>query len=155
MVAIGYSHNPFADPEKLKYIPAEELVKFYFKHPGQVVLIPLSKTLPYGQMQIYYQSLDLYVDRIGLDFYGWQASEAAACGVAVVTQMPNMAELHCPFAKVKTKEDLPAVLEWLMKPGYRSAISRDCRSYAAHVHDVKTVTMQCLNRYRRVLDGEV
>jgi hypothetical protein len=47
----------------------------------------LQKIIPHSEIPNYYGSLDLWVDRVGVGFYGYGPVEAAACGVPVIADI--------------------------------------------------------------------
>lgn len=92
-LVVGLSYNPNADTNKLQFIPYQEVKALVDKFTN-IELLPLTTTLPYTEMPNYYRKLDIYVDRTGFDFYGWQAAEAATCGVFVLSEVPVVVSLH-------------------------------------------------------------
>lgn len=150
-IVIGYSYNKNADPSKLALMPVAELQAFAESN-NRVQLFPLTETLPYTMMPDYYRQLDIYVDRIGLDSYGWQAVEAAACGVWVISQYKGYPS-DCPFVSLGESINLSNVL-FLWTSDSRVNISNEhVMDYIAKYHDSRVVARQCLEKYKEMLDA--
>ncbi|MFA5132915.1 MAG: glycosyltransferase [Candidatus Paceibacterota bacterium] len=148
---IGFSYNISADKNKLKYIPLNELMQFS-RDCKQVIMKGLSDSIHHTKMPAYYQSIDIYVDRLGLDSYGWQAIEAAACGCVVVTQAKNSPE-DCPFSYA-TPETLSNVLESIITLPVKMFINMKHQSieYANKYHNVSTLVDRYLQYYSNLGD---
>ena len=62
----------------------------------------------------YWKHIDVWVDRFGLDFYGFSSVEAAACGIPIVCQIGEK-ELglvpKCPFINTTTSELVDVLVE--------------------------------------------
>lgn len=146
-IRIGYSYNPTADPNKLRWIPHKELQAI---KSDKIELAPLTKSVPYTLMPRYYQSLDIYVDRMGLGFYGWQAAEAAACGVAVLSQFSWRRE-SVPFLSVDRNNVSDIILELVDSPPRLHELKDNCEMYSWDTHEVGKTADQCIERYRSIL----
>jgi glycosyltransferase involved in cell wall biosynthesis len=146
LVTVGYCAL-VTDPSKSLYVPLKEI---HAVNNASVIarIYPHHKIIPHEEMVAYYQSLDIWVDRIGLGFYGFQAVEAAACGVAVITQMDAVLP-GCPFLNVKREEVTDALTQLIQAGEVLQDIKRECRRYAVEMHDSRKVAQQCLEFYKR------
>lgn len=151
VITIGFSYNPSADKNKLNYIPRQELLDFANTHK-QIKLNPLDRHIHYTYMPLYYGSLDIYVDRIGLDSYGWQAIEAAARGCVVVTQSTHHPS-DCPFS-FATRESLSNVLESIITLPVKMILNMKQQSvdYAMKYHNLTTLVDKYLTYYTKLGD---
>ena len=84
--------------------------------------------VPWEQMPNYFNSLDIWIDKISLDFYGISACEAASCGLPVVTHVGEneMSFIpDCPFLN-SNWEKLSEAIEYLSEENTRRYVGRKC-----------------------------
>jgi hypothetical protein len=132
------------DPKKGQYIPDLEIGTACVRLG--VAPYPLTKIIPHDRMaDEYYSKIDVWVDRIGTDFYGLAAEECAAMGIPVITQIGEWERGFippCPFLNVgffSIKDTIGALI------GDRSichSVGMQCRDYVEKVHAADVVARQ-------------
>jgi hypothetical protein len=153
---VGYNAQSL-DTYKRKYIPIAELESIRHK---SVELRPILDMVPNTKMREYYSTIDVWVDRIGLDFYGFATVEAAAMGIPIITQISpsnlqaiNSASVQpCPFIVVQSRSEVPtAVIKLLHNSKFRQEAGQKARTYVVNTHDMFNVARKCISWYSELL----
>ncbi len=133
-LTIGFNGSTL-DKRKIRFLVNQQIADAAesLKHKGvQVSLKPqpvnLNHTLMHEQ---YWKHIDVWVDRFGLDFYGFSSVEAAACGIPIVCQIGEK-ELglvpKCPFINTTTSELVDVLVETdFLDKKLKEGASRLCR----------------------------
>lgn len=156
VVRVGYNAQS-TDPTKPQLIPQAEIEAAVGKCGAQAELAPLRGIIDHAGMLEYYHSIDVWVDRIGCDFYGFAAVEAAAAGVPVVTQIGEFERgfvPDCPFVSVQRDSVESAIMELIGHDVTRESLGVQAREYASKVHHADVVARQCIEQYRQLLKGQ-
>jgi glycosyltransferase involved in cell wall biosynthesis len=155
-IVVGYCWQP-TDPTKRQYIPAAEVEDAVSGTAGRACTYPLTDVMPHQSMAEYYGKLDIWVDRIGLDFYGFAAVEVAAMGIPVIAQISEDAIAYvpdCPFINVKDRGGVKDAIRLLVQDEeLRKSLGQRARAFAVRVHDKFRVARLCLSRYEELLNG--
>jgi glycosyltransferase involved in cell wall biosynthesis len=103
-------------------------------------------------MENYYASIDIWVDRIGLGFYGFSAIEAAAMGIPVITQISEDASTYvpdCPFINAMSKQHVQRqILRLVEDDDLRRKLGAQARDYVIKTHDSLICAKKCLEKYQ-------
>lgn len=153
-VRIGYCMQS-TDPTKQLFVPCKEIDIAAKKLGTKAQLFPLQNIVPHGQMPRYYGQIDLWVDRVGLDFYGFAAVEAAATGIPVVTQIGENERAFaagCPFVSVDRTGVTEAIISLVGDKSLREALGIRAREYVTEVHDSIKVAKRCLATYESIME---
>lgn len=148
-IHIGYCDQQ-TDPSKRRYIPKDEVEIAIKNSRGKASPYPLTDIIPHSEMPEYYGRIDLWVDRLGLDFYGFSAAEVAAMGIPVITQIGEDEVLFtqsCPFINVDKKGLAGAIVSLVEDEQLRKSLGERARDYALKVHDSINVAKLCLDKY--------
>lgn len=153
-LTIGFNASTL-DKRKKRFLVTEEVVEAAerLRLKGvQVELKPQPTNITHDQMHdAYWKHIDVWVDRFGLDFYGFSSVEAAACGIPVVCQIGE-AELSyvpkCPFVNTTSSELVDALVntDFLDRK-----LKKAHRDFAVEVHDFAKVATLCRNKYGELL----
>lgn len=154
-IRVGYC-NQSIDPTKTPYIPRREIEVAIDKTNRKATACPLTGIIPHEEMPQYYANIDIWVDRVGLGFYGFAAVEAAACGIPVITHIDeDIRRKHvrnCPFITVDRNLGVgDAIVRLVQDKELRDQLGKKNREYVAEVHDSITVARQCVRRYEQML----
>jgi hypothetical protein len=143
-----------SDPDKPALIPFEELHTVEARCRGMAVLAPLrGLEFDYAHIRDYYAGIDIWVDRIGVGFYGLSAIEAASMGIPIVTQIGRFeADLvpGCPFVSVGRDAVQDAVESLVHDRAGRRDLGSACRDYVVALHDADTIASQLMDIYATV-----
>ena len=154
-VNVGYCKQT-TDPSKPSLIPEREINAAVERSKGTLRGHPIEGIVPHGSMPGYYGGLDVWVDRIGLHFYGFAAVEAASMGIPVIAEMgeeelnvvSDLYHTDCPFLNVKSAKEVPeALLSLAQDEGLRRELGEKARKYALEVHDSMKVARRCKEQY--------
>lgn len=111
--------------------------------------------IPHHKVAEFYRSVDVLVDKIGMNFYGGAAVEAAMSGKPIITQIgkKEAAEVPgCPFINVTSTEQMGSVLRELMIDRTKlDALGELSRKYAIATHNSMTVAKIANGVYATVL----
>jgi hypothetical protein len=153
-LTIGFNASTL-DKRKIRFLVNQQIADAAesLKHKGvQISLKPQPVNLTHSLMhEQYWKHIDVWVDRFGLDFYGFSAVEAAACGIPIVCQIGEK-ELgfvpRCPFINTTTSELVDVLVEtdFLGKK-----LKKAHRQFAVQVHDFAEVAALCKRRYDELL----
>jgi len=153
-IRVGFSDLNL-DPTKANLIPKAELQAMSHK----VQLVPQNQVINHYAMPSYYQTIDVWVDRIQdedpVNFYGWGAVECASMGIPVITQIGENEESYldgCPFLNVRKRSQIGSHVEWLRDEDNYRRVSKKSREYAVKTHDSKKVAKSCLKLYKEVIE---
>jgi Glycosyl transferases group 1 len=155
-VRVGYCAQD-ADPSKPQLIPAEEVRRAVERCGTKAELYPLTGLMDHADMIDYYAEIDVWVDRVGCDFYGFSTVEAASMGIPVVTQIGDFEREFvptCPFVSVQRDEVVDAVVSLVQDDARRNELGKRSREFAVEVHDAMRVAGTCIAEYRRLLEGQ-
>ncbi len=136
----------FAGGRKVEEAVAE------LKELGESIKTKGAYLIPWNSMPEYYRSIDIWVDKTGLDYYGVSAVEAAACGVPVVAQIGEEALTFlpdCPFINV-SHDRVRRALEYLSEENVRRYYGRKCRDYVLRLHCAEVVVENLLTMYKNM-----
>ena len=150
-VRVGFCDQQL-DPKKQQFIPRREIIAATNRH--HVSVYPLSTIIPHQAMANYYGQIDIWVDRIGLGFYGFSAVEAAAMEIPVITQIGREEQKwipDCPFINAKREEVTDAIGYLASSQEARRSIGQASRQFILRTHDAKVVAERCLNHYEKLL----
>jgi len=109
---------------------------------------------PHHTMPDYYSSIDIYVDRLGMSWYGVGACEAMASGLPVMTyireDLRHLIPSKEPFL-ISTKEDFEENLEILLgDESLRRQLGQRGRKYVLDKHDGLEVAKSLLDIYQKL-----
>ncbi len=156
IIRVGYSDQN-TDPNKRPYLPIREINETFSRLEDKAVPAPLQGIISHHEIPKYYGSLDLWVDRVGLGFYGFGTVEAAACGVPVITQIRerDMEFVRdCPFVLVHSREEIPSAIEELVKDeSLRRSLAIRSREFIVRTHDSLKVAQRCIEIYEKEFDS--
>lgn len=152
-VTIGYYDQP-TEIGKLRFIPKREIKKTIAMLGSRVRDYPLAHIIPYSKLKNeYYENVDIWVDRIGLDFYGLTAVELASMGKAVITQIGETEKSfvpECPFISTDRDGVLDALTTLVQDEKLRYSLEKKSREYAVAVHDSFKAASACLRQYEEL-----
>jgi len=100
-----------------------------------------ARDLPWSEMPEYFNRLDIWIDKMNLNFYGVSACEAAACGVPVIAHLgENEKSLvpDCPFLEA-SYANLGEVIDYLTDENTRKYVGRKCLDFVKRVHEAGQV----------------
>ncbi len=148
-VNIGYCAQQ-VDPIKQPFIPIAE-IKSAINKTRRAFDLPLERVVDHNDIESYYASIDIWVDRIGLGFYGFSAIEAAAMGIPVITQIDEEASVHvpdCPFVNAKDRQHVEKeILRLVDDNDLRKELGGKARDYVINMHDSFISAKLCLKKY--------
>jgi hypothetical protein len=104
--------------------------------------------------EVYWKHINVWIDRFGLDFYGFSSVEAAACGIPVVCQIGEKESKFvptCPFMST-VKEELVDVL--VNNDFLDRKLKKAHRDFAVDVHDNVVVAKLCKSKYEELLKAD-
>ncbi|HEY4675180.1 MAG TPA: hypothetical protein VIH48_03905 [Candidatus Bathyarchaeia archaeon] len=149
-VNVGYCAQQ-VDPVKQPFIPIAE-IKSAIEESNKALDRPLEKVMNHNDMESYYALIDIWVDRVGLGFYGFSAIEAAAMGIPVITQIGEDASAFvpsCPFINAKKKQFVEReILRLVEDDDLRRELGARSRDYVARMHDSLICAKLCLEKYQ-------
>lgn len=151
-VNVGYCAQQ-VDPVKQPFIPIAE-IKSATRKSRKVLDRPLEGVMDHNDMENYYALIDIWVDRIGLGFYGFSAIEAAAMGIPVITQINEEASTHvpnCPFINAKSRQHVESeILRLVEDDDFRKELGVRAREYVIKTHDSLISAKLCLEKYQEM-----
>lgn len=157
-IRVGFSDLNL-DPTKAKLIPKAELQEIEHRLSHKVKLVPQNRVVNHYTMPSYYDTIDVWVDRIldnaPINFYGWGAIECASMGIPVITQIGENEEAYIeghPFLNVTKRSQIGNIVEWLRDEATYRCVSRKSREYAVKIHDSKIVAERCIKIYREMIE---
>jgi len=151
-VCIGYC-DQMVDSWKARFIPKHEVEAAAKRLGNKAYTLPLTGIIPHDSMPDFYRKIDVWVDRIGLDFYGFSAVEVASMGIPVVTQIGQEERNwvpECPFITTDLKGATGEIISLAEDEHLRISLGRKAREYALKVHDSTRVAQICLEQYRKL-----
>jgi len=156
LVRVGYS-DQYTDPNKRRFLAISEIKDAISSLGGKAVGVPLTQIISHAEIQDYYRTLDLWVDRVGLGFYGFGAVEAASCGVPIITDIRE-SDLrfvkNCPFVNIHTRAEIPSAIERLVNDKLlRESLAVKSREFIVETHDWLKVAERCIQIYRDEFDN--
>jgi len=98
----------------------------------------------------YFQQIDIWVDKFGMDFYGLCALEASLCEIPVVTQIgePEQSLIpSCPFITTERCE-IKRTIEYLLDEDVRKELGKKGAEFTKRFHDPVGAADKCLKLYR-------
>ncbi len=151
LVRVGYS-DQYTDPNKRQYLAISEIKNAISRLEGQAIGAPLNQIISHQEIPNYYGTLDLWVDRVGLGFYGFGAVEAAACGVPIITDIRE-SDLKfvkdCPFVNIHSRAEIQSAVEKLVKDrSSRELLATKSREFIVNTHDSLKVAERCIRIYQ-------
>jgi hypothetical protein len=151
VVRVGYS-DQYTDPNKRQYLAISEIKDAISRLDGKAVGVPLNQIIGHQEIPNYYGTLDLWVDRVGLGFYGFGAVEAAACGVPIITDIRE-SDLKfvkdCPFVNIHSRAEIQSAIEKLVNDkSSRELLAAKSREFIIKTHDWLKVAEQCIQIYQ-------
>jgi hypothetical protein len=151
IVRVGFC-DQHLDPNKSQFIPKKEIMLSAAN--SRILTNPLTGEIPHDMMPRYYGSIDMWVDRFGLDFYGFAAVEVAAMGIPVIAQIGEEEAKYvpdCPFINTDRKGIPDAIAYLASDEQARKSIGRKCREFILKTHDSMIVARKCLELYDALL----
>lgn len=116
-LTIGFNASSL-DRSKVRFLMNEKITEAaerLRRKGAQVALRPQPTSINHDQMhESYWNHIDVWVDRFGLDFYGFSAVEAAACGIPVICQIGDEESSFvpkCPFINTTSSSLLNALVD--------------------------------------------
>jgi hypothetical protein len=155
VVRVGYCAQDI-DPSKPQLIPVEEINRAVARCGSSAEVYPLTGLMDHDDMIDYYAKIDVWVDRVGCDFYGFSAVEVASMGIPVVTQVGEFERDYvptCPFVTVERAEVEDALVDLITDVPRRLELGVKAREFAVETHDALRVAEKCLAEYTRLLEG--
>lgn len=119
---------------------------------GKSIEIKEAYLIPWIEMPNYYNAINIWIDKTGLDFYGVSAVEAASSGLPVITEIGDEALSlvpDCPFINVP-RNKIKGAIEYLSEENVRKHYGKKCREYALRLHDSDKVASKLLDFYRKL-----
>jgi len=154
-LTIGFNASTL-DKRKIRFLVNEEITQAtqsLEKKGVQVVLKPQPTNINHNQMwEVYWKHIDVWVDRFGLDFYGFSSVEAAACGVPVVCQIGEKESKFvptCPFMNTVREKLVDALVN---RSFLDKKLKKAHRDFAVEVHDNVTVAKLCRSKYEELIN---
>lgn len=151
-VNVGYCAQQI-DPIKQPFIPIAE-TKSAVKKSRKASERPLEGIVSHNHIESYYASIDVWIDRVGLGFYGFSAIEAAAMGIPVITQIDEEASAYvpdCPFVNAKTRKHVEKeILRLINDDDLRKELGTKARDYVVKTHDYLICAKLCLDKYKEL-----
>jgi glycosyltransferase involved in cell wall biosynthesis len=131
---------------------AETIVKGVeeLRSSGKSIDVKEAYLIPWKEMPNYYNTINIWVDKTGLEFYGVSAVEAASSGLPVITEIGEDALTlvpDCPFINVP-RSKIKGAIEYLSEENVRKYYGQKCRDYAQRLHDSDKVAERLLKFYR-------
>jgi glycosyltransferase involved in cell wall biosynthesis len=151
-VSIGYNYQSL-DPTKLSYIPKKEIDLAVEKLRGKAVSCPLTGVIEHKDIREYYRRIDVWVDRIGCDFYGFAAVEVASMGIPVITQIGEDEQKFvpdCPFVNTERDGVVEAIKLLVEDETARRELGKKARDFAVRKHDAIRAAKICLSKYEEL-----
>jgi len=153
-VCIGF-YDQKTEPNKPKFIPKTEIKKAAKKLGNKVLMVPLNKIIPYRLIRSYYNQIDIWVDRIGCDFYGFTAVEIASMCKPVITQIGEEEQdwvTNCPFISTDREGITDTIIKLVEDERLRKFLGEKAREFVVEVHDSTKVALKCLKKYEEICD---
>jgi hypothetical protein len=151
LVRVGYS-DQYTDPNKRRYLAVSEIKDAISRLSGKAVGAPLTQIISHEEIPNYYRTLDLWVDRVGLGFYGFGAVEAAACGVPIITDIREddlTFVKNCPFVNIHTRAEIASTIERLVNDRpFLESLGLKSREFIVETHDWLKVAERCIQIYQ-------
>jgi len=146
---IGY-YEPVTDYVRL-FTPGRELIEGAIEGISgtEIKLSPAQKT-PWKDMPAYFNGIDIWIDKIRINFYGLAAAEASACQIPVITQIGEQEMSYlpdCPFINTKP-ESLKDAIEYLCEENTRKYVARKCFDYVGRIHRASDAVQRLDEIYR-------
>ena len=138
-IAVGY-YNPISDYVRL-YNKPEFIERTLSSMEGRGIVGTPASCLPWMGMPKYFNSIEIWIDKISMSFYGVSACEAAACGVPVITQIGEEERTYvpdCPFVDL-SRESLQSAIEYLLDENTRHYIGQKCLHYVTERHEASRI----------------
>lgn len=146
------------DPAKAQYIPTSEVrkaVNLGRDHNPPTRSYAQKGVMPHEEMCSYYGMLDIWVDRIGLGFYGFATIEVASMGIPAIVQVDEGSQTFiedCPFYMINSKEEvIDAILTLAQDESLRKEMGRKGRDFILQYHDSKRVAQKAIEFYEGML----
>lgn len=151
---IGFNASAL-DKRKVRFLVNGEItqaVQSLERKGVQVVIKPQPTNINHNQMrEVYWKHIDVWVDRFGLDFYGFSSVEAAACGIPVVCQIGEKESKFvptCPFVNTAREK----LVDTLVNRSFLDKkLKKAHRDFAVEVHDHVVVAKLCKSKYEKLL----
>lgn len=153
-VGIGFNGRTL-DKRKKKYLVTpliDDIIKAMRSMGQDAIMMPQPLGIPHHEMhEKYWSKIDLWIDRFGLGFYGFNTVEAASCAIIVVCDLDPVWSgwVDCPFIVSNRKDLVKDILNIRVTD---QELKRRHRSYAYHLHDNRKVAGLCVEQYERLLD---
>jgi len=154
VVRVGFSDQGI-DSTKGSFIPKDQIKAAVEKSDGKMKLFPLTSIIDHGAMLAYYNNIDIWVDRIGHEFYGFSAIEVAAMGKPVITQIgeEEMTIIpECPFINITLDGVTETIITLMEDEMLRKDLGRKARDYVVEIHDARKVARLCIEKYKELLE---
>jgi hypothetical protein len=155
VVRVGYCAQT-ADPTKPQLIPVAETLEAVARCGAKAEAYPLEGLWNHADMIDYYKEIDIWVDRVGCDFYGFSTVEVASMGIPVVTQIGEYERefvADCPFVSVDRTGVTRALVELIEDAALRGDLGLRSREFVIEYHDAMRVAGLCIEHYKRLLKG--
>ena len=153
-LTIGFNASSL-DTFKIRFLVARQVVNAANRLRSKgvhVVLKPQPTNINHNLMHgAYWNHIDVWVDRFGLDFYGFSSVEAAACGIPVVCQIGDKESAFvrkCPFINTTASELIDVLVE---TDFVDKKLKKAHRDFAVEVHDFAKVAALCKRKYEELL----
>jgi hypothetical protein len=153
-LSIGFNASSL-DRHKLRFLVTRQVTEAanrLKRKSVEVALRPQPTNINHDLMhETYWNHIDVWVDRFGLDFYGFSSVEAAACGIPIVCQIGDEESRFvpkCPFVNTTAAElvDVLVNTDFLDKK-----LKKVHRDFAVEVHDFARVAALCKRKYDELL----
>jgi len=109
---------------------------------------------PHSTMPAYYSSIDIYVDRLGMGWYGVGACEAMASGLPVITYIREDLRHFLPAKEpflISTKEKIEETLEMILSDkSLRTQLAQRGKKYVLEIHDGLEIAKNLIDMYQRL-----
>lgn len=154
MVRIGYC-DLITDPRKSVMLPKKEMFAAIQKCKV-ASLYPLMSIIPHQNMPSYYQAIDIWVDRFGMNIFGFAAVEAAAMGVPVICEIGDYERdfvPDCPFIATTRENVTEKILDLVGDAELRKTLGQKARAYIVKYHDARKLAANCLSLYNELVSS--
>jgi len=153
-LVIGYYNPPHLQSEWIYCTKHIETAIKNLKRKGFEIETNTVYGKPHSAMPSYYSSIDVFVDRLGIGWYGLNACEAMASGLPLITyireDLRQLLPRKEPFL-ISPKEKLEENLEMILSDeSLRKQLAQRGRQYVSDTHDGLRVAKRLIDIYQRL-----
>ena len=149
-IRVGY-YDPVSDYVR-QLVKPESIAKILRSQTFRRVEGVPARGLPWLRMSEYFGTLDVWIDKINMSFYGMAACEAGASGVPVITKIGEEERTFvpdCPFIDL-THQSLQGAIEYLSEENTRRYVGSRSLDYVKRKHDALRIVEELDRIYRSI-----